>query len=242
MKNAIAGCKNALVVFVKAPIAGKVKTRLAATIGNDAALEAYRLIAEHVVNGARHANSMQTTPALGATSEEYDVLLFVDSEAGKPQVASWLGGELRVQRGDALGERLRYTFEDCFAQYERVVVVGSDAPFISPLTSDAFVALQKHDCVIGPTYDGGYYLIGLACNTRNWRDLFADISWSTSSVFIETVRAAREANIEVHVLPAMHDMDTVSDMRAIARSYPNSDVAKRLTELGFANMELRLDQ
>ncbi len=230
--NALTKSKNALVVFVKAPIAGKVKTRLAATIGNDAALEVYRVIAEHVVQGARHSNSVQTTPDIVVTSEKYDVLLFVDSEAGQPDVAQWLGGELRVQRGNDLGQRLVHAFEDCFKDYERVVVIGSDAPFVSPLTDDAFVALQKHDCVLGPAFDGGYYLVGLNRNTRNWRELFDDIPWSTSSVFVETVRNARAAGgIDVYLLRAMHDLDTASDMRAITLAYPDSDVGRRLTEL-----------
>ena len=230
--NALPKCKCALVVFVKAPIAGKVKTRLAVTIGNDAALEAYRVIAEHVVQSARHANSMQSLPALGVASEKYDVLLFVDTEAGQLDVAKWLGGELRIQRGDDLGRRLVHAFEDCFKDYERVVVIGSDAPFVSPLTNDAFVALQKHDCVLGPAFDGGYYLVGLNRNTRKWRELFDDIPWSTSSVFIETVRNARAAGgIDVYLLRAMRDLDTVFDMRAITLAYPDSDVGKRLTKI-----------
>lgn len=230
--NGLTKSKNALVVFVKAPIAGKVKTRLAATIGNDAALEVYRVIAEHVVQGARHSHSVQTTPDMVVTSEKYDVLLFVDSEAGQPDVAQWLGGELRVQRGSDLGQRLVHAFEDCFKNYERVVVIGSDAPFVSPLTDDAFVALQKHGCVLGPAFDGGYYLVGLNRNTRNWRELFDDIPWSTSSVFVETVRNARAAGgIDVYLLRAMHDLDTASDMRAITLAYPDSDVGRRLTEL-----------
>lgn len=223
---------NALVVFVKAPIAGKVKTRLAATIGNEAALEAYCLIAEHVVHGVRGSENSQTTAPIGIAYESYDVLLFVDSEESQLPVAGWLGGELRVQRGSDLGERLVHAFEDCFKVYERVVVIGSDAPFVSPLANDAFVALQRHDCVLGPAFDGGYYLVGLNRDTRNWRELFDDIPWSTSSVFVETVRNARAAGgIDVHLLRAMHDLDTASDMRAISLAYPDSDLGKRLTEL-----------
>jgi len=160
--------------------------------------------------------------------------VFVDSEDGQSEVASWLGGELRVQQGSDLGKRLVHAFEDCFTQYERVVVIGSDAPFVSPLTDEAFVALQKHGCVLGPAFDGGYYLVGLNRTTPNWRELFEDIPWSTSSVFVETVRNARAAGgIDVHLLRAMHDLDTASDMRAITLAYPDSDVGRRLTELCF---------
>jgi len=215
---------SALVVFLKAPVAGKVKTRLAENIGKEAALKAYRLVAEHVVDSVRKQGVREG-------KQQYDTILFVDEDEGRNDVIEWLGGEVRVQQGNDLGERLLNSFKECFTAYKHVVIIGSDAPFVGPLIDDAFKALKSHSLVIGPAFDGGYYLIGLARSASRWREVFADVAWSKSSVFNDTLENAQEAGIEAHLLSEMHDMDTLSDMRAIERAYPDEVLTSQLIAL-----------
>lgn len=230
---------NAVMVFVKAPVLGTVKTRLAADIGEDAALLIYRALTEHVIKSVQAENAVKSaqnsvvnkdsnTPP---TAPRFDMVPFADAAETQPIVAAWLECETRTQRGADLGERLSGAFEDCFEGYDKVVVIGSDAPYVSPLLGAAFDALARHDCVIGPAFDGGYYLIGLSRTTRRWRELFTDVSWSTSSVFVQTVRNAREAGVDMHVLPALDDIDTVADMRSVNKAYPNGELAALFNEV-----------
>jgi rSAM/selenodomain-associated transferase 1 len=191
-----------LVVFVKEPNPGAVKTRLAASIGPADAAALYRVLVETVLDA--------TTPGRG----EYERLVFFDPPEAGERMRSWLpSGRLRRQgRGD-LGARMADAFARAFARgASRVVLVGSDAPGLARGdVRDAFSALGAHDAVLGPSEDGGYYLVGLKAPRPA---LFEGMAWSTPSVRERTLERAASAGLSVALLRPLRDVDTLVDLRA----------------------------
>jgi rSAM/selenodomain-associated transferase 1 len=192
---------RALVVFVKHPLPGAVKTRLAAAIGPETAAELYRALAEHVLEA--------TTPLAG----EYERLVFFDPPGAAEAMRAWLPGvRLIAQAGPDLGVRMAHAFARAFARgASRVAIVGTDAPGVSrQAVTDALAALDAADVVIGPAEDGGYYLLALGAPRPG---LFAGIAWSTPTVASETRARAMAARLTVRELPTLRDVDTLDDLR-----------------------------
>lgn len=193
----------ALLVFVRAPRLGRVKTRLAAGIGEEAALEVYRRLAERTVRAAV------------GVGEGVEVRVHVAPGEAIDEVRAWLGPAPRYLRqadGD-LGERMRDAFDRAFADgCERVVIVGSDLPGVSTeLLLRAMHTLSTAQAVLGPARDGGYYLLGL----RSKMDvLFSGIAWSTSQVFAATVERLRAEKVEPAILETLADVDEPEDLPA----------------------------
>lgn len=194
--------RRAVLVFVRAPETGRVKTRLAATIGDDAALRVYRRLAEHTMAEVR---------ALAADGVAIRVH-YAPADAGDA-VAGWLGaGPAYLPQLDAdLGMRMEDAFARAFADgAERVVIVGSDLPEVSPsLLRRAFALLDAHPAVIGPARDGGYYLLGLRGMVEG---IFSGIAWSTPAVRESTLDRLRAADVEPAMLEVLSDVDTVDDL------------------------------
>lgn len=190
----------ALAVMAKAPRPGKVKTRLAPplTLNQAAELNAcfLRDTAANIsaVAGARGGAGVISYTPVGDEGS-FNNLLPDDFV-------------LIPQRGDGFGERLLATAEDLLScGYGSVCLIDSDSPTVPAAAFEQAIAeLQREGdrVVLGPSHDGGYYLIGLK---RAHSELFAEITWSTSSVFAETVAAAEAAGIEVIVLPLWYDVD-----------------------------------
>ena len=186
-----------LVVFLKAPRPGLVKTRLAEALGPDAACAAYRRLADALLT------HLAPIPAVE--------LCFTPADASA-EINPWLRADwsaIPQSEGD-LGERLEAAFAAHFlADAERVIIIGSDCPDVTVADiEDAWVELDGHDVVLGPALDGGYWLIGLRAPQPT---LFTGIPWSTDAVFGETMRRARESDLRVAVLRELSDVDTVSD-------------------------------
>lgn len=193
---------DAVLVFVRAPEAGRVKTRLAAALGAEAALRVYRRLAEHAVAEARAL-------APGVTVRVHHT----PADAGEA-VRAWLGAELDYlpQSADPdLGERMRAAFDAAFAAgFRRVVIIGSDLPELSAdVLHHAFASLDAHDVVLGPARDGGYYLLGMR---RMVGDVFAGVPWSTDRVLARTLEILRGMGIEPALLEALADVDEVEDL------------------------------
>lgn len=190
---------KALIIFIKNPALGKVKTRLAATLGDEKALEIYERLLVH---------TRQVCEKVGT-----DRLLFYSSYINEDD--DWDTKEFRkfVQVGSDLGARMRGAFEEAFERYgyEKVVIIGSDC---ADLTEDtitaAFQQLEHHDMVIGPSNDGGYYLLGM---NRLFTPVFEDKKWSTSSVLEDTVMDIENAGMTCYILPELTDIDTEDDLR-----------------------------
>jgi len=187
---------------VKHPRPGAVKTRLAAAIGPDAAADLYRALAEHVLEA--------TTPAAGG----YERLVFFDPPEALEEMRAWLPGvRILPQSGGDLGARMADAFSRTFARgASRVALVGTDAPAVWRGTvTEALDALAEADAVMGPSEDGGYYLLAL----REPRpELLSGIAWSASTVAAETRARAAALRLRVRELATLRDVDTLDDLRA----------------------------
>jgi rSAM/selenodomain-associated transferase 1 len=191
-----------LLVFVRAPEAGRVKTRLAAAIGDQGALRVYRRLAEHTMAEAR---------ALAGIGVEVRVH-YAPADAGET-VRAWLGegpAYLPQAEGD-LGMRMRDAFARAFADgAEQVVIVGSDLPALSAtLLRHAFDRLEASAAVVGPARDGGYWLLGMRGMIGG---VFDGIQWSTPGVLAATMDRLRAAGVHPAVLQTLADVDTVEDL------------------------------
>jgi len=187
---------------VKNPQRGKVKSRLAAVIGDDSAVSLYKNLVAQMLSTLKEG----TFPLY---------ICFSPKNAQKP-VKNWLGREFRYipQNGKDLGERMRNGFIDGFAMgYKRIVLIGSDIPDLPmKYIEEAFKSLKEMDAVIGPAYDGGYYLIGFKDKTFS-PQVFEGMAWGTQNVFDETIKKLKRFRRVVHPLPYLRDLDTVEDLK-----------------------------
>jgi uncharacterized protein len=188
---------NLLMVFVKNPELGKVKTRLAKTLGNEKALQVY-------------LNLMDYTLSL-CSSLKSDKAVFYSNNLIENDVLAKENFIQKVQQGDELGERMLHAFEFAFAQgYTKVLIIGSDCLDLSQdILNKAFEELNSHDVVIGPALDGGYYLLGM---NQLYTKLFTNKVWSTENVLNDTLKDASALNLSCKLLPALSDIDEEKDL------------------------------
>lgn len=190
-----------LIIFGRYPHPGKVKTRLAASIGDTASADFYRLCAEHTF---RQAASFQTS----------SIIFYCSNQDDLPLVHEWIiqyNFSIAVQSGITLGERMENAFDSAFQKgAKKVIIIGTDAPDISnEILQSSVAALETSDIVIGPALDGGYYLLGM----KNLHiDLFNEIPWSTDSVFQSTIEKAQTHQLTIQLLPPLTDIDTYEDL------------------------------
>jgi rSAM/selenodomain-associated transferase 1 len=191
---------ESLLVFLKAPRLGQVKTRLALTLGDKAACAAYCRLVETV---------------LVRISSLPKVRLVYAPADGAGEIQSWTrpGWEIEPQAAGDLGHRLHSAFLDAFARgAQRVVIIGSDCPAITANDiTTAWSALKTAELVLGPATDGGYWLIGLR---QPQVALFENMAWSTATVFQDTLNRAQTAGLMVSLLRELADVDTEADWRA----------------------------
>ncbi len=193
---------DALVVFLREPRPGTVKTRLAAAVGAEAAAALYRALAE--------AEIRATVPRRG----EYERLFFFDPPGARAALERWWPGEvLLAQAGADLGLRMAAAFAEAFRRgARRAAILGTDVPWASREdVLEALESLDDHDLAIGPATDGGYWILAL---DRPRPELFRGIAWSTPSVFVSTVERAGAFGLGVRVLRMLPDVDTADDLRA----------------------------
>jgi len=199
-----------VILLVKYPEKGGVKVRLARQIGDDFVVELYRKFVMDSVIMLRRSGI-----AFVVCYHPADKL-----EAFK----AWLGTgfEYVPQRGSDLGERLKNGFMDVFSKGLRgAMAIGSDSPDLpAKVVVEAREALELHDAVIGPSPDGGYYLIGFK-STTFLPKAFEGIAWSTDAVFRETMDRLREAARDVFILPPWSDVDTFDDLVGLCKGMRN---------------------
>ncbi len=183
------------IVMCKAPELGKVKTRLAAEVGNAQALRVYEALLRITLQAS--------------TSSTWETVLAVDGDHScMPQHPHRTVG----QRGNELGVRICNAINDV-GVYDRIVVIGADAPRVTHRhIADAFHALDTHDVVLGPATDGGYWLIGMQ---QLHPDLFADIPWSTDSVLTRTRERCQQHARTVALLETLSDIDVRADLEQL---------------------------
>ncbi|MBL4586806.1 MAG: TIGR04282 family arsenosugar biosynthesis glycosyltransferase [Flavobacteriales bacterium] len=188
-----------LIIFIKNPVAGKVKTRIAKSLGNEKALEIYL-----------HLLELTRNVVLETDCEKY--LFYSDAIEGD----AWDENDFKkhLQQGGDLGDRMENAFDRLFSNKgEKVLVIGSDCPELtSEIIERAFQLLDQKDVVIGPAKDGGYYLLGMK---KPSPFLFDDKEWSTDSVFEDTVVDLMENRLSYGLLPTLSDVDNIYDLHLL---------------------------
>jgi hypothetical protein len=185
----------ALIIFVRNPVLGKVKTRIAATIGDENALAVYKYLLHHTKD----------------ITESLAVAKFVFYADGVTANDLWNGYEKFLQSGTDLGERMRNAFEWVLEKgYDKIIIIGSDCfELDEKMIAAAFLKLNDYDIVIGPAADGGYYLLGMQSPFKN---LFKDITWSSSRVFNETNKQIEQQKLSLFLFPSLNDVDEEKDI------------------------------
>ncbi|MBI4766168.1 MAG: TIGR04282 family arsenosugar biosynthesis glycosyltransferase [Deltaproteobacteria bacterium] len=191
-----------LILFTRYPVPGQVKTRLIPALGPEGSCNLHRLMTEKTLQQLR----------------EYSAFLSISLEVrfdGGDEILmkAWLGPNLnfRDQGPGDLGVRLERAFKEAFQSgIDRVVIVGSDCPGLTPeILQKAFDGLADQDLVLGPARDGGYYLIGLS---RLLSPLFVDIPWGTEEVFNKTIEISNKFKLKPILLELLDDIDRPQDL------------------------------
>lgn len=186
-----------LIIFVKNPALGKVKTRLAAGIGEEKALAVYELLLEKT-----HAFSKELD-----TDIEVHYNQFID------ETDLWENDRFhkKLQVPGDLGMKMLHAFEEAFNRnYKKVAIIGSDCYDLNQkLLEEAFQKLNTSDMVIGPSVDGGYYLLGMR---KLISVLFQNKQWSSDTVFRDTKEEIEKAGLSLKLLPVISDVDVAADL------------------------------
>ena len=184
-----------VIIFIKNPALGKVKTRLAATIGDEAALAVYHKLSQRAREVAlaldvpRHLFYSDFTD----DNDAWDNALFIKKQ----------------QVGQDLGERMHLAFVDTLQTSPKAVIIGSDCPLLTPeIVQLALDQLEHYPFVLGPALDGGYYLLGMQKPTPA---LFENMEWSTENVAKITLERMAEIGASCYLLPALPDIDVEED-------------------------------
>jgi rSAM/selenodomain-associated transferase 1 len=214
--------KEALVVIAKAPRGGKVKTRLLGALSPEELRRLYVAFLSDTFALMEDVKEEREdlTLALCYTPEgEEEAFEEVERE----------GSLMIPQRGENLGERLANCFADLFALgFESVAVIGADSPTLpGEYVFDAFECFETDDdVVVGPAYDGGYYLVGMR---KLHGRIFEDIAWGGAAVMGATMDRAREAELNLVLLPEWYDVDTPEDFERLKRELEENKGAAKFT-------------
>lgn len=192
--------KQLLLIFVRNPILGKVKTRVAKTIGETEALQVYKCLLEY-------------------TKKITTNLITVDKQVWYADFLNkndlWNAYQKKEQvPTQSLGERMNFAFENGFEnEYESIGIIGSDCLELSTEVLEiAFKQLKYYDVVIGPAKDGGYYFIGMK---KKHSFLFENKKWSTDTVFLDTIEDIKKEGLTYFLLETLSDIDTEEDLKNI---------------------------
>jgi uncharacterized protein len=191
--------KRLLMLFVRNPELGKVKTRLAASVGPETALDIYLHLLRHTRDITQEL-PMDKVVYYSERIEEND--LWPDQLYQK---------KLQPAAGD-LGDKMKAAFEAAFADgYTSVVIIGSDCQQLTAdIINEAFEGLENHEVVIGPALDGGYYLLGMQ---HLHPELFENKRWSTEHVFPDTLYDIERLHLSHTLLPYLSDVDKLEDLQ-----------------------------
>ncbi len=186
---------RALIIFIKNPRLGKVKTRLAETLGDRRALDIYLELLKYTRDLAMEV--------------EADRLLFYSNTIEEEDI--WPKRHFRklLQKGTDLGARMANAFQSTLTTYRKAIIIGSDCATLTPaIVERGFSALDQYDFVVGPATDGGYYLLGM----RTFHPtLFSEMPWSTDTVLSETLKRIRHLPADYFLLPELSDIDYEED-------------------------------
>lgn len=189
---------NGLLTFIKNPIKGKAKTRLAATVGDDEALRIYKELLKHTRQIATNI----------PVNRYLFYAFFIDKND------DWSNDDFQkfLQIDGGLGDKMKDGFQKVFADgNQKVIIIGSDCASLTPeIVLDAFQQLDNHDFVIGPADDGGYYLLGMNSFEPT---VFDHVTWSTETVLSQTITNIKTLNKNHALLTVLSDIDYEEDWK-----------------------------
>ena len=205
--------KETVLVFLRAPEKGRVKTRLAGKLGETKALALYKKFVQ------------RTLVAVETSGLDHTICFFPASK--RVLVENWLGMNhiFMPQKGQDLGQRMGNALSDAFDKGAgKVILVGTDVPEIGAHhLLEALNILNEKDVVIGPSLDGGYWLIGFQ-RERFCPDLFCQVDWGSDTVFSTTMEKCRAEGLTPGLLPALQDIDTLEDLQCFQKNNPRVDI------------------
>ena len=209
-----------ILLFVKYPENGNVKTRIATDLDETVVRELYM-------------NFVQDSLALIETLRLPFFICF-SPETAQDKMRAWLGEQYHFmpQKGNDLGERMKNSFLQTFTEgFNTVVLLGSDTPDLPVhFIKQAIQALRTNDVVLGPSVDGGYYLFGCKKDVFS-PTFFQGIHWSASTVFQETITVLKHNKKTVHILPEWADIDTIEDIYAFITRNKGTSFSRTMTYL-----------
>lgn len=191
---------QAIILLSKYPEEGKVKARLAESIGAERATQFYRICCDKCFKAVKRIGGI-------------DKFLFINESKNKEKTRDWVGDEFKIKfkKGESLGDEMFNSFQTIFQKkYKKIVILGTDIPDLSTdIVIKAFVELEKKDIVIGPSKNGGYYLIGM---NEPLKDIFKNINWSSSEVLSQTIDIIKEMNLTYKLLEELMNIDYYQDL------------------------------
>ena len=216
--------KTCVLLLVKYPEEGNVKSRLAKHICEKIVVEIYRNFVLDILS------------MLNKSNIPFTVLFHPINALKKFEV--WLGTKYEYvpQIGQNLGERIKNGFLNVFTKdFSNAIVLASDIPNLTEnILLESYVAFDNSDAVIGPSPDGGYYLIGFKRDSF-FPEIFEKMVWSRNTVFNETIERLKKAKCKVHILPLLPDIDTLEDLKVFVKkrntaTYDSSKTMKYLPQ------------
>lgn len=216
--------KTGILFFVKYPLKGQVKSRLSPPLEQDFLLDLYKCFVTDILNMLYET--------------QFPILLCFSPSTSEQKFRQWIPTARYYfpQKGISLGERMKNGFSEGFNHgFTTLVVIGSDSPDLQPKSiKQAINKLYYTDAVIGPSFDGGYYLLGLHKETFS-PAFFENIKWSTNSVYETTLKKLRDQQKTVSSLPKWYDVDTFTDLQQLYQrnqttSFIDSETMKLLKQ------------
>ena len=194
---------NLLLIFTRNPELGKCKTRLAATVGNETALDIYKFLLTHTASVTKNL--------------DFDKQVYYSEEVWEDDVWDAEIFSKKLQQGIDLGERMHNAFKEGFKDgYKKICIIGSDMYDLSQANlEDAFTKLEENDFVIGPAEDGGYYVLGMKMFNEQ---LFQDKAWGTGNVLKHTLENLEGKKFAE--LPTRNDVDLYEDIKDVDAFQP----------------------
>jgi uncharacterized protein len=190
---------NAVILFARDPVLGKVKTRLSSSLEDEAILRLYTCFVEDSLEKIRQVGNA-----------DYFVGISPSNLSGFFNGIEGSDTRLFIQKGKGLGDKMRQAFIDRFAEgYKKVVIIGSDSPSL-PVSYINQALESDKDLILGPSTDGGYYLIAM---TGKVSEVFDGIAWGTEQVLDETLNRVKKAVVSLELLPVWYDVDFPEDLK-----------------------------
>ena len=190
---------NAVILFARDPVLGQVKTRLSSSFDDGTILGLYICFIEDSLEKIRRVDNADCF-----------VGVLPENHSGFFNGTVCSGMKVFAQQGNDLGEKMHSAFSDRFKEgYDKVLIIGSDSPSLPGSYIGKAFASEK-DLILGPSADGGYYLIAM---TGKVFEVFAGVPWGTEKVLEETLKKVKDANISLELLPVWYDVDLPEDLK-----------------------------